>query len=143
MSTSVHCQALLDRTPTAHFSESGRCQCEFMAFLPREVYERKMINAIVESTAKVISANESLVRLRIGRKKWLHRYTADDLPLKLSMRICRETVCSNSMTHVVLDIQPRARVRREILEKRCYRLIRTLRSCMAGEDLVKMDLHVA
>ena len=137
MTTAVHEHEFLDRPPTVNFPASGECQYAFMAFLPTDVYERKMFNAIAELDAKVISIEESLVRLQIGRKAWLRQYTADDLPVELTVRICGQTVSSSSMTHVDVEIKPLVRVRRRTFEKRCYFLTQTLRSCLAGEELAK------
>ncbi|MDH3716658.1 MAG: hypothetical protein OES79_00930 [Planctomycetota bacterium] len=145
MSTAVqpveqHEHAAADLPSPVKLTPRGYGHHEFMASLLPGVFERKVINLILETNAKLKKYSDDSVRLRLGNTLLFVRdKPVNEVKVEVSITIDRDTPCPDSMTRVVVDIRPRERVKKELFEKRCNHVVRAIHACFLGHHLQRLN----
>ena len=140
MTATVHEHSVATSPPAVYFTRRGTARHEFMASLLPGIAEQKLASLIADQSACLEQVSPDFIQLRIGKKFLLPRYyDALDLPVELTIRLQNDTRCPSSMTHVVAELRPLAGASREVFQARSYFLVRALRYCLLGQDLVRCD----
>ena len=137
MSNAVsHEHEVADLPSAVHFTPRGNGRHEFMASLLPGVFERKVLNLVLDQKADLKEFSDDHIQLRFGHKSLLPRkYAVDEVPVEVALRLHLDTPCPDSMVHVTVDICPRVHVQQEVFEQRCKRLVKAIHACFLGHHL--------
>ncbi|NIL96819.1 MAG: hypothetical protein GTO53_04985 [Planctomycetales bacterium] len=131
-----HPHVAVDFPSPVKFTPRGYGHHEFMASLLPGVFERKLMHLIEETNATLKSFTDDSIQLELGNTLLFVRdKPVNEVKVDVFLTIHRDSPCPNSMTHVVVDIQPLDRVTRDLFESRCNQIVRVLHACLLAYDL--------
>ncbi len=114
----------------------GDARHEFMACVLPGVWERKVLNLIQETHAKLQKFSDDRVLFQVGDSLlFLRNKPLAAVQVEVSLTLHRDTPCPISMTHVVVDIRPQDPVSSAVFQQRCRHVVRAIHACFMGHPL--------
>ena len=135
--TTKHEHAVAELPAPIQFTPRGIGRHEFMATLLPGIYERKVLNLVLDQKADLKKCDENVVELRFGRQSVVPEGVAP-IPVDATITLQRYTKCPNPMTHVVLELRPRGQVVQEKFAERCNHIVRAVQACLIGHELRRL-----
>lgn len=136
--TPTHEHAVADSEAPVKFTPRGVARHEFMATLLPGIFERKVLNLVLDQKADLKKCTEDVVEMRFGRQSVVPD-GVEAIPVDVTITLQRYTPCPGPMTHVVLEIRPRGQVVQDQFVLRCNYIVRAVNACFIGHELRRVS----